>query len=266
VNFPQPVEQGLNQFVESVRSAFGLDLVAIMLYGSAAEGRLRASSDVNTITVVKSFSRDAAHSISPALFLLANAIRLETMFILESEIVHALNAFPVKFADIRRRKRVLSGSDPFAHIEIPRAVPIGRLRQVLLNTVPRTRQSFSLRCRSEERMLELAAEMAGPFRSVVLLQRRRARRWNTLRNPLRNRNGSKLWRCYPMLAKNAHCPAESPPPKLSSRSWSLRGTCSNLPTSCSHASLRSARDAISPIVYAVRDRRHNCGRRPAQER
>ena len=167
MNLPQPVELGLNQFVESVRSAFGPDLVSIVLYGSAAEGRLRASSDVNTITVVKSFSSDAARAISPMLFLLANAIRLETMFILESEVVHAQNAFPVKFADIRSRRRVLSGSDAFEHIEISRGVLIGRLRQVLLNTVLRTRQSYSLRCRNEQRMLELVADMAGPMRSAA---------------------------------------------------------------------------------------------------
>ena len=167
MNLPQSVDQGLNKFVESARSAFGEDLVSIVLYGSAAEGRLRASSDVNTITVVKSFSIDAARAISPTLFLLASAIRLETMFLLESEIGKAVNAFPVKFADIRHRRRVLTGGDPFENIAISREILIGRLRQVLLNTVIRTRQSYALRCHSEERMVELAADMAGPLRSAA---------------------------------------------------------------------------------------------------
>ena len=167
MTLPQPVEQGLNDFVESARSAFGTDLVSIVLYGSAAEGRLRASSDVNTITVVKSFSSDAARAISPALTLLATAIRLETMFVLESEIEQTVNAFPVKFADMRHRRRVLTGSDPFAHIEIPRGALISRLRQVLLNTVLRTRQSYALRHGREERMVALAADMAVPLRSAA---------------------------------------------------------------------------------------------------
>ena len=167
MTLPQSVEQGLKDFVESTRNAFGPDLVSIVLYGSAAEGRLRASSDVNTITVVKSFSTDAARAISPALILLAAAIRLETMFILESEIENTVNAFPVKFADIRHRRRVLAGIDPFAHIEIPRGALRGRLRQVLLNTVLRTRQSYALRMGSEERMVALAADMAGPLRSAA---------------------------------------------------------------------------------------------------
>ena len=167
MTLPPPVEQGLNEFVASARSAFGPGLVSVVLYGSAAEGRLRASSDVNTITVVESFSNDAARAISPALTLLAAAIRLETMFVLESEIIQIVNAFPVKFADIRHRRRVLAGSDPFADIEIPRGALIGRLRQVLLNHVLRTRQSYALRCEREDRLVALAADMAGPLRSAA---------------------------------------------------------------------------------------------------
>ncbi len=167
MTLPQPVEQGLNEFAESARKAFGPDLVSIVLYGSAAEGRLRASSDVNTITVVKSFSSGAAHAISPVLTLLATAIQLETMFVLESELAETVNAFPVKFADIRLRHRVLLGGDPFANLEIPRAALIGRLRQVLLNTILRTRQSYALRLGREERMVALLADMAGPLRSAA---------------------------------------------------------------------------------------------------
>ena len=164
---PQTVEHGLNEFAASARSAFGPDLVSIVLYGSAAEGRLRASSDVNTITVVKSFSSDMAHAISPAIALLAAAIRLETMFVLESEIEQTVNAFPVKFADIRHRMRLKTGNDPSAHIETPRGMLVGRLRQALLNTVLRKRQSYALRCGRLERMVAQAADTAGPLRSAA---------------------------------------------------------------------------------------------------
>jgi hypothetical protein len=40
---------------ESARAAFGDDLVSVLLYGSAAEGALRATSDVNVILVLSSF-------------------------------------------------------------------------------------------------------------------------------------------------------------------------------------------------------------------
>ena len=167
MHLPQLVAQGLDQFVESARAAFGADLVSIVLYGSAAEGRLRATSDVNTITVVKSFSKSAAIAIAPAITLLATAMRLETMFVLESELDLAINAFPVKFADIRHRRRVLVGVDPFTNIVIPREVLIARLRQVLLNSVLRTRHSYALRINREDRMVNLVADLAGPLRSAA---------------------------------------------------------------------------------------------------
>ncbi len=166
MNLPENVEQGLKQYVSAAQAAFGPQLVSVVLYGSAAEGRLRATSDVNTITIVKSYSSEAAQSIAPTLTLLAAAIRLETMFLLEAEVAQALLSFPVKFADIRHRKVVLHGADPFASVVIPRPALIARLRQVLLNTVLRTRQSYALRCEQEERMVELAADLAGPMRSA----------------------------------------------------------------------------------------------------
>jgi hypothetical protein len=42
------------------------------------------------------------------------------MFILESEIVVAKDAFAVKFADIVARHQVLYGNDPFAGLTISR--------------------------------------------------------------------------------------------------------------------------------------------------
>jgi len=165
MNLPPSVEQGLEQYVEAAKSAFGSELVSIVLYGSAAEGRLRASSDVNTITVARSFSKAATEAVAPALTVLATAIRLETMFVLEAEIEHAMTAFPVKFADIGHRRHVLTGTDPFAHVAIPRGALITRLRQVLLNFVLRTRQGYALRLDREDRLVELVADLAGPLRS-----------------------------------------------------------------------------------------------------
>ena len=48
-DLPPQVEQSVNRFVKVARAAFGADLVSIVMYGSAAEGRLRATSDVNTV-------------------------------------------------------------------------------------------------------------------------------------------------------------------------------------------------------------------------
>jgi hypothetical protein len=59
-NLPPRVQEVLRDFVEAARGAFGPDLRAVVLYGSAAEGRLRATSDVNRARDALAEGRQAA--------------------------------------------------------------------------------------------------------------------------------------------------------------------------------------------------------------
>ena len=49
------VDALLDELVAGAREAFGADLIAVVLFGSAAEGRLRKTSDVNVIAVTRRF-------------------------------------------------------------------------------------------------------------------------------------------------------------------------------------------------------------------
>src|SRR5947208_706963 len=100
---PQDVAQGLEGFVAAAKEALGDDLVAAVLFGSAAEGRMRASSDVNLLLVLARFEPERIDRIREPLRLAHATIRLEAMVILESELNEAAEAFAVKFADIRAR-------------------------------------------------------------------------------------------------------------------------------------------------------------------
>src|SRR5947199_4454233 len=44
---PAPIAEILNSFLQSAKDAFGSDLISVVLFGSAAEGKLRATSDLN---------------------------------------------------------------------------------------------------------------------------------------------------------------------------------------------------------------------------
>jgi hypothetical protein len=87
--------------------------------------------------VLTVFDRSQVEGLSETLAAANAAIRLNVMWLLESEIGAAVEAFSVKFADILRRRRVLRGSDPLQALAIPRHAAIARLRQVLLNLVLR---------------------------------------------------------------------------------------------------------------------------------
>jgi Nucleotidyltransferase domain len=50
---PETVRTTLSEFTAAAQQAFADDLVSVVLFGSAAEGRLRATSDVNLVLVLR---------------------------------------------------------------------------------------------------------------------------------------------------------------------------------------------------------------------
>jgi predicted nucleotidyltransferase len=161
------VAQALRAFLDAAKASLGDDLVAALLYGSAAEARLRPTSDVNLILVLRRFDGAAIDALREPLRLAHAAVRLSPMFLLEGEIADAASAFAAKFADVRRRRRALHGADPFASLEIPREAQRLRLQQILLNLVLRLRSLYASRSLREEQMTLVIADLAGPLRSAA---------------------------------------------------------------------------------------------------
>ncbi|MBI5594343.1 MAG: nucleotidyltransferase domain-containing protein [Deltaproteobacteria bacterium] len=178
MHVPPEIFQGINLFMEEVKQSFGDDLVAAVLFGSAAEGRLRITSDVNLLLVLRRFDREQADKIRETFRDAHASIRLDVMFLLSSEIEPAMDAFAVKFADILSRRRILFGSDPFAHLVIQPESIRRRTRQVLLNLILRLRERYTLISLREEQLVRIAADTAGPIRacaaSILMLEGRPA--------------------------------------------------------------------------------------------
>lgn len=132
-DLPASVNIALGRFLEAARKACGEDLVSVILFGSAAEGRLRPSSDVNVLLVLRTWDPARIDGLRSELRVAHAAVSLGAMFLLEREIPEAMEAFAVKFADILHRRRVLAGSDPFAGASVPREAALRIVRQTLLN-------------------------------------------------------------------------------------------------------------------------------------
>lgn len=162
------VQSALDDFVESCQASFRGDLAAIVLFGSAAEGRLRATSDVNVVVVLKRFEKAGADRLRDPLRFAKAAIDLNPMFVLQEEIGAAMEAFTLKFADIAHRHRVLFGEDPFAGVTWPRDALIRRLKQVLLNMQIRARERYMMLSPREEQLIRHIADSAGPLRAAAV--------------------------------------------------------------------------------------------------
>ncbi|MES2355523.1 MAG: nucleotidyltransferase domain-containing protein [Pseudomonadota bacterium] len=162
---PTHVQQAINTFVEAAKQAFESELSAIVLYGSAAEGRLRATSDVNMLLVLKRFDQAQADRMREPMRLAHAAVQMNAMFVLETEIQAAMEAFAVKFADIHARHQVLYGNDPFTHLRTAKADVVRRLKQVLLNLQLRLRERYILTSLREEQLALVIADTVGPLRA-----------------------------------------------------------------------------------------------------
>jgi len=164
---PPNLDRVLTEFVAEARSSFSEDLRAVVLFGSAAEGKLRATSDINLLLVLSNFDHTKADQLREPFRAAQAAVKLRTMFLLESELQPAMKAFAVKFGDILRRRRVLYGDDPFAGMSVSRDDSITRLKQTLLNLTLRLREMYIARGLREEQLAVVIADMAGPLRACA---------------------------------------------------------------------------------------------------
>ena len=161
------VERGLADFVAAAEAAFGGDLKSVVLFGSAAEDRMRATSDVNLLVVLARFEPGQADRLREPLRLAKAAIDLHPMFLLEPEVSAAAEAFALRFAGIAARHRVLHGADPLAAVVLPRDALIRRLKQVLLNLQIRARERYIALSLREEQLARHIADTAGPLRAAA---------------------------------------------------------------------------------------------------
>ena len=164
---PANVATVLKSFLEEAHASLGDVLVSAVLFGSAAESRLTATSDVNLILVLRSFDAERLATLGDALLGAEAAIQLKVMFLLESEIPSAVECFAQKFADILRRHRVVFGKAVLADTKVPRGPEIFRLRQILLNLTLRLRECYVSRGMLAEQAVRVLADTLGPLRATA---------------------------------------------------------------------------------------------------
>jgi len=162
---PDRVREVLDGVVESAKNAFGDSLRSIVLFGSAAEGQMRATSDVNLMFVLRAFDEARANEFREPFRFADATIRANAMFVLNEELPHAASEFAQKFADMKRRHVVLYGDDPLIALDISRDALVRRLQQVLLNLTMRLREMYVTRSLREEQCAITLAESAGPLRT-----------------------------------------------------------------------------------------------------
>ncbi len=113
-------EKLINKFVEQMRAAAGTDLLAVVLYGSAAAGDYVAGhSDVNLLCVLGETSFAAIAALAPAVEWWGRQKHRPPLLMSAEEMRRSADVFSIEFLDMRRHYRVLWGEDVLKTLVIP---------------------------------------------------------------------------------------------------------------------------------------------------
>jgi hypothetical protein len=113
-------EKLINEFVERIRGAAGTNLLAAILYGSAAAGDYIADySDVNLLCVLRETSFSAIAGLAPVMEWWGKQKHRVPLLMGAEEMRRSADLFSIEFLDMRRHYRVLWGEDVLKTLEIP---------------------------------------------------------------------------------------------------------------------------------------------------
>lgn len=143
LNVPPRIKTALRTFVEDLEKQAADNLSGIILYGGLASGHYQFDrSDINVIVLLKDPSIARIKEISQILRNGLIAARIEAMLITPDEVRKSTDTFPTKFLHIQSKHMVLSGTDPFVSLSVPRNLLRLRVEQELRNDVLRLRRIF----------------------------------------------------------------------------------------------------------------------------
>ena len=113
-------EKLINEFVERIRAAAGANLLAVILYGSAAAGDyVTDHSDVNLLCVLGETSFAAIEALAPSIAWWVKQKHREPLLMSAEEMRRSADVFSIEFLDMRRHYRVLWGEDVLKTLDIP---------------------------------------------------------------------------------------------------------------------------------------------------
>ena len=116
------VEQDIEAYARDVQTALGDQLLCVAVYGSAAgDDWVTGRSDVNTAVVVERVTTGALEALAPIVTRFRARGFALPLIVDRNFFQRAGDVFPMELDDIRRRHRVLAGTDVLATGEPDRA-------------------------------------------------------------------------------------------------------------------------------------------------
>lgn len=164
----------LDELVTQLRAAYGARLNSVVLYGSAAAGEhIPKRSDYNVLLLLDQMDATTLASASAVARAWSDAGNPPPMTMTVDEWRGSADVFPMEYADILERHRVLYGTPPFDGITVDRKDLRLQLEQQVMGKLLQLRQGVLLAGTDGKRQAELIAAslstMMVLFRSVLRL-------------------------------------------------------------------------------------------------
>ena len=157
-------KQDLGQFASRLEAALGDNLVALLLFGSAARGtHADGRSDLNVLVIVRDASVARLHAATPVLAEWAKGGEPAPLVFAEDEWRASADVFPIEVEDMREAHRVLAGRDPFEGLTTRRADLRRELEHELRGKVLRLRTEYAAAAADGQALGRLLVHSAGTF-------------------------------------------------------------------------------------------------------
>lgn len=147
----------LEELVSQLRAAYGTALRSVVLYGSAAAGQQTKRSDQNVLVIVDTLDAKQLTAASAVSRAWSDAGNPAPLTLKTAEWRGSSDIFPMEYADILERHRVLHGEPPFDGITVDRADLRLQLEQEAMGKLIKLRQGVLASGGDGQRQLELLA-------------------------------------------------------------------------------------------------------------
>ena len=159
----------LDELVTQLRAAYGAELSCVVLYGSAATSEhVAKSSDYNVLVLLRTIGAETLAAASAVARAWKDAGNPPPMTMSIAEWRRSADVFPMEYADILERHRVLHGTAPFADIVISPPHLRLQLESQVMGKLLQLRQGALLAGTDGKRQLEL---ISASFSTIMVLFR-----------------------------------------------------------------------------------------------
>jgi hypothetical protein len=164
----------LDDLVAQLLKAYGDELTAVVLYGSAAAGEhIAKRSDYNVLVIVRGLSLDRLRAEAAVARAWRGAGNPPPLTLTLEEWQRSADIFPMEYADILERHRVLHGHPPFEGVKVDPEHLRLQVEHEAMGTLIQFRQGILAAGGDEKQQVELLADSLSTvmviFRAVIRL-------------------------------------------------------------------------------------------------